>query len=68
MGKSWSKGMGGVKENKMSHEGEDNKKGGRGSETVHDIEHVGSSGAHGVRFGMPKEVVDHSNVRSTLKE
>ena len=58
----------GVLQNKSSHKHEDNKKGGRGSETVHDIEHVGSSGSHGVRFGMPKEVVDHSCVRGTLKE
>ena len=60
--------MSGMKENKMSKKGSDNTKGGRGSETVREIEKVGSSGSHGVQFSMPKEVVDHSCVRGTLKE
>jgi hypothetical protein len=51
-------------ENKASEHGSDNKKGHQaGSGHVHDIEHVGSSGSHGVRFKMPKECCDHSNVR-----
>jgi hypothetical protein len=60
--------MSGMKENKMSEKGRDNTKGGKGSETVASIEHVGSHGSEGVRFKMPKEVVDHSCVRGTLKE
>ena len=56
--------MAGEKENKRSESGSDNKKGHQaGSGHVHDIEHVGSSGGHGVRFKMPKEVPDHSCVR-----
>lgn len=60
--------MAGMKENKMSLKGRDNTKGSRGSESVKEIEKVGSSGSHGVQFSMPKEVVDHSCVRGTLKE
>lgn len=56
----------GVLQNKSSHGGEDNRKGGRGSETVHDIEHVGSSGSHGVRFKMPQGITDHSKIRSSI--
>jgi hypothetical protein len=41
---------------------------GKGSETVRSIEHVGSSGSHGVRFKMPEDVTDHSCVREKLKE
>lgn len=57
--------MGGEMQNKASHKGERNIKGGGGSNKVSDIEHVGSSGDHGVRFAMPKEsdLCDHSNVR-----
>lgn len=32
-------------------------------EKVSTIEHCGSPGGTGQRFKMPKEVVDHSNVR-----
>jgi hypothetical protein len=58
----------GEKENKASERGMSRAHGSRGSETVHDIEHVGSSGSHGVRFKMPDGCVDHSQVRSKLKE
>lgn len=60
--------MPGKNENRPSEKGESHAHGSRGSETVKSIEHVGSSGAHGVRFKMPKEVVDHSRVRAELKE
>jgi len=60
--------MSGMNENKMSEKGRDNRKGGKGSESVASIEHVGSSGAHGVRFKMPENVTDHSCVRKDLKE
>lgn len=54
-------------ENRRSVQGSDNRKGGRGSESVARIEgHVGSSGSGGVRFKMPENVVDHSKVRSTI--
>lgn len=59
--------MSGMKENKMSEKGLDNTKGSRGSETVHSIEHVGSTGS-GIRFKMPTDVVDHSCVKRDLKE
>jgi hypothetical protein len=54
-------------ENRASEKGE-SKSHGKGSETVKEIEHVGGSGSHCVRFKMPKEVTDHSKVRGTLKE
>lgn len=34
----------------------------KGEGKVSSIEHVGSSGSHGVRFKMPANVVDHSCV------
>lgn len=54
-------------ENRESEKGMSHAKGSHGSETVHNIEHVGSHGGEGVRFKMPKEVTDHSCVRE-LKE
>lgn len=57
----------GVLQNKSSHKGEDNRKGGSGS-IKKDEGMVGSSGAHGVRFSMPESVTDHSCVRGKLKE
>lgn len=60
--------MAGVQQNKHSMKGSDDKSGGKGEpRKVSSIEHVGSSGSHGVRFKMPKEVVDHSCVRE-MKE
>lgn len=54
----------GEKQNKASEAGMAHAKKSAGSETIRSEEHVGSSGSHGVRFKMPKEVCDHSNVRS----
>ena len=58
--------MSGMKENKMSEKGEFHAKKSSGSGTVANIEKVGSHGEHGVKFTMPKEVVDHSNVRGSI--
>jgi len=58
--------MSGMPENKMSLKGRDNTKGGKGSNTVQNIEHVGST-REGMRFKMPTDVVDHSCVKK-LKE
>lgn len=55
-------------ENRASEKGMSRAHGNKGSETVHDIEHVGGSGEHCVRFKMPTDVVDHSQVRRELKE
>ncbi|HEX4605384.1 MAG TPA: hypothetical protein VH724_15395 [Candidatus Angelobacter sp.] len=60
MAKSYNENRESVKGMSRSH--------GKGTETVKEIEHVGGSGEHCVRFKMPEGVVDHSNVRSTLKE
>lgn len=57
-----------MNENRASEKGMSHAHSGKGSETVREIEKVGSSGSHGVRFSMPKEVVDHSCVRGKLKE
>ena len=60
--------MSGMKDNKMSHKGEDNRKGGSGSVRKEEG-YVGSTG-EGIRFKVP-ECVDHSQVRgsaSKLKE
>lgn len=54
-------------ENKASMKGEARGHGKHAAETVKSIEHVGSSGSHGVRFKMPEGCVDHSKVRE-LKE
>jgi hypothetical protein len=54
-------------ENKASEVGMAKGHGKHAAETVKSIEHVGSSNGNGVRFKMPKEVVDHSKVRE-LKE
>ena len=59
--------MGGMKENKMSEKGRDTVRVPSGS-VKKEEGMVGSSGAHGVRFSMPKEVIDHSCVRGKLKE
>jgi hypothetical protein len=37
-----------------------------GSETIRAEEHVGSPAGHGIRFKMPKGMIDHSRVRSTI--
>lgn len=50
-------------ENRASMKGEAHTKPSAGSGTIRSEEKVGSSGAHGVRFSMPKDVVDHSCVR-----
>lgn len=60
--------MPGKAENKASERGESRAHGSKGSETVKSIEHVGSSGPHGVRFKLPKEVPDKSRVHAELKE
>ena len=53
------------RQNKRSEVGEAKGKGHQaGAGHVHDIEHVGSSGSHGVRFKMP-DCHDHSDVMST---
>ena len=51
-------------ENKASMKGEARDRPNAGSESIKSEEHVGSSGSHGIRFKMPKGVVDHSKVRS----
>lgn len=56
----------GEKQNKASMHGEARAHKSAGSETVKREEHVGSSGSHGVRFSMPKGVVDHSCVRGSI--
>jgi hypothetical protein len=56
----------GEKQNKASEKGMARAHKSAGSETIRSEEHVGSSGSHGVRFKMPKEVVDHSCVRGTI--
>lgn len=58
--------MSGMKENKMSHKGEDNRKGGSGSVRKEEG-FVGSTGA-GIKFKMPENVTDHSCVKGKLKE
>jgi hypothetical protein len=49
-------------ENKSSKQGEAKTHRSAGSESIKSEEHVGSTGS-GIRFKMPKEVCDHSNVR-----
>jgi hypothetical protein len=56
----------GEKQNKASMHGETRAHKSSGSGTIRSEEHVGSSGSHGVRFKMPKEVVDHSCVRGGI--
>lgn len=56
------------RENKASEKGMSHAKSGAGGSTVRHDEYVGSSGSHGVRFKMPKDVTDHSQVRGKLKE
>jgi len=58
--------MSGMKENKMSTKGEFHAKKSSGSGAVSSIEKVGSKGEHGIKFSMPKDCVDHSNVRGTI--
>lgn len=53
----------GEKQNKASESGMARAKKSAGSESIRSEEHVGSSGAHGVRFKMPTDVPDHSCVR-----
>jgi hypothetical protein len=54
-------------ENRASERGMSHAKGGRGSESVHDIERVGGKGEGSHSFRMPKEVTDHSCVRTPEK-
>jgi len=49
-------------ENKSSMKGEVKAHRSAGSESIKSEEHVGSTGS-GIRFKMPKDVPDHSNVR-----
>lgn len=56
----------GEKQNKASMKGEAHTHKSAGSGSIKSEEHVGSSGSHGVRFKMPKEVVDHSCVRGSI--
>jgi len=51
-------------ENKASMKGEAHTHRSAGSGSIKSEEYVGSSGSHGIRFKMPKGVVDHSKVRS----
>ncbi len=56
-------------ENRASEVGMARGTGQHSQKSVASIEHVGSSGPHGVRFKMPKDssVTDHSCVRAELK-
>jgi hypothetical protein len=65
--------MAGVKQNKSSHVGEDNKMpGNAASPSIEKMEgFVGSPGCHktgsgAVRFNMPESVTDHSRVRESI--
>jgi hypothetical protein len=52
-------------ENKSSMKGEAKTHKSTGSESIKSEEHVGSTGS-GIRFKMPKDCVDHSNVRGSI--
>ena len=55
--------MPGKAENKMSEKGMAKTHKSAGSESIKSEEKIGSSDKNGVRFSMPKGIVDHSNVR-----
>ncbi len=59
--------MPGKPENRMSEKGESKSHGSKGAESVKSIEHVGSSGPHGIRFPVHNHP-DKSVVGKTLKE
>lgn len=59
--------MPGEHENKESEAGVKKFKSGSGGSTVKHDEYVGSKGS-GIKFKMPKDVTDHSQVRGKLKE
>jgi hypothetical protein len=59
--------MPGKNENRSSEKGMSHAHGSRGSESVKSIEHVGSSGPHGIRFKVHNHP-DKSEVHKELKE